>query len=220
MIRLEKVYKTYNKKIEVLKNIDLEINEHEFVAITGSSGAGKTTLLNLMSTLDGVTSGEIYLGEDRIDNISQNEASKLRLERFGFVFQKYYLLSTLNVYDNIVLPLAMNKNKVDKAYFESLVKWLGIEEFLTKMPCELSGGEQQRVAIARALIHKPTVIFADEPTGNLDSVNGKRVFELLMRCVKEYGQTVVFVTHNEQFAKMAGRQIVLKDGEIIEDTKA
>lgn len=220
MIRLEKVYKTYNKKIEVLKNIDLEINEHEFVAITGSSGAGKTTLLNLMSTLDGVTSGEIYLGEDRIDNISQNEASKLRLERFGFVFQKYYLLSTLNVYDNIVLPLAMNKNKVDKAYFESLVKWLGIEEFLTKMPCELSGGEQQRVAIARALIHKPTVIFADEPTGNLDSVNGKHVFELLMRCVKEYGQTVVFVTHNEQFAKMAGRQIVLKDGEIIEDTKA
>lgn len=219
MIRLVNICKSYNN-VTVLRDINLHIEAQEFVAVTGSSGAGKTTLLNLISTLDGVSSGEIFFEGERIDNIAQSKASNLRLESFGFVFQKYYLIATLNIYDNIVLPVVMNKGKIDKEYFDNLVNWLGIGELLLKMPGELSGGEQQRVAIARALIHKPKVIFADEPTGNLDSTNGKMVFDLLLRCVEKYGQTVVFVTHNEQFASMVQRKIVLKDGEIIEDTKA
>lgn len=222
MLKLTNVSKEYgieDNRVRVLDNITLSVGQGEFVAVTGASGAGKSTLLNVMSTIDNVTEGQIEYHGTRIDSLSQEKAAELRLNQFGFVFQKYYLLSTLNIYDNILLPITMSAQKIDSQYFQSLINILGLEDQLSKMPGKLSGGEQQRVAIARALIHRPEIIFADEPTGNLDSHNGGRVFELLLECSAKYGQTVIFVTHNEDFADRAERKIVLKDGAVIEDKK-
>lgn len=219
MIQLKKVCKIYGEKYNItsaLNNVNLTIESGETIAVCGASGSGKTTLLNIMSTIDKATVGEVYFAGNRIDNLNQKEASNLRLHEFGFVFQKYYLMPTLNVYDNICMPSSVGKMSIDIDYSKELIELLGITDKLTEMPGHLSGGQQQRVAIARALLHKPKVLFADEPTGNLDSANSLSVINLLLSSAKRFNQTLIYVTHNTELAKLADRVITIKDGSIDE----
>lgn len=214
LVDVSKLYGTSGGGFPALKHVNLTIPKGEICAIVGASGAGKTTLLNVMSCLTDVTEGEIYFDDTDITKMNGKEASDYRLHNIGFVFQKYQLMPTLNIHDNICLPYVLAKESVDEAYVTQLVQNLGIESELEKMPDQLSGGQQQRVAIARALALKPSVIFADEPTGNLDSQNGFKTMDLLISCAKELGHTLVFVTHNETLAAMADRKIEIVDGEI------
>ena len=213
---LQKEYDMGKLKEQALVKVSLEIREGEIISVIGESGSGKSTLLNLLSTIDKPTAGTVEYNGRRIDNLKQKQASRLRLEEFGFVFQKYNLMPSLNIYDNIILPVAVMNQKWDKEYLAEICKRLGIEEQLRKMPGQLSGGEQQRVAIARALVNQPKVVFADEPTGNLDSRNGNEVFRILLDCARTEGKTVIFVTHNMELAEMADRKYTLKDGEMID----
>ncbi len=213
---LQKEYDMGKSKEQALAKVSLEIQEGEIISVIGESGSGKSTLLNLLSTIDKPTAGTVEYNGRRIDNLNQKQASRLRLEEFGFVFQKYNLMPSLNIYDNIILPVAVMNQKWDKEYLAEICKRLGIEEQLRKMPGQLSGGEQQRVAIARALVNQPKVVFADEPTGNLDSRNGNEVFRILLDCARTEGKTVIFVTHNMELAGMADRKYTLQDGEIID----
>lgn len=213
---LQKEYDMGKSKEQALAKVSLEIQEGEIISVIGESGSGKSTLLNLLSTIDKPTAGTVEYNGRRIDNLNQKQASRLRLEEFGFVFQKYNLMPSLNIYDNIILPVAVMNQKWDKEYLAEICKRLGIEEQLRKMPGQLSGGEQQRVAIARALVNQPKVVFADEPTGNLDSRNGNEVFRILLDCARTEGKTVIFVTHNMELAGMADRKFTLQDGEIID----
>ncbi len=213
---LQKEYDMGKLKEQALVKVSLEIREGEIISVIGDSGSGKSTLLNLLSTIDKPTAGTVEYNGRRIDNLKQKQASRLRLEEFGFVFQKYNLMPSLNIYDNIILPVAVMNQKWDKEYLAEICKRLGIEEQLRKMPGQLSGGEQQRVAIARALVNQPKVVFADEPTGNLDSRNGNEVFRILLDCARTEGKTVIFVTHNMELAEMADRKYTLQDGEMID----
>ncbi len=213
---LQKEYDMGKLKEQALVKVSLEIREGEIISVIGESGSGKSTLLNLLSTIDKPTAGTAEYNGRRIDNLKQKQASRLRLEEFGFVFQKYNLMPSLNIYDNIILPVAVMNQKWDKEYLAEICKRLGIEEQLRKMPGQLSGGEQQRVAIARALVNQPKVVFADEPTGNLDSRNGNEVFRILLDCARTEGKTVIFVTHNMELAEMADRKYTLQDGEMID----
>lgn len=213
---LQKEYDMGKLKEQALVKVSLEIREGETISVIGESGSGKSTLLNLLSTIDKPTAGTVEYNGRRIDNLKQKQASRLRLEEFGFVFQKYNLMPSLNIYDNIILPVAVMNQKWDKEYLAEICKRLGIEEQLRKMPGQLSGGEQQRVAIARALVNQPKVVFADEPTGNLDSRNGNEVFRILLDCARTEGKTVIFVTHNMELAEMADRKYTLQDGEMID----
>ncbi len=213
---LQKEYDMGKLKEQALVKVSLEIREGEIISVIGESGSGKSTLLNLLSTIDKPTAGTVEYNGRRIDNLKQKQASRLRLEEFGFVFQKYNLMPSLNIYDNIILPVAVMNQKWDKEYLAEICKRLGIEEQLRKMPGQLSGGEQQRVAIARALVNQPKVVFADEPTGNLDSRNGNEVFRILLDCARTEGKTVIFVTHNMELAEMADRKYTLQDGEMID----
>ena len=213
---LQKEYDMGKLKEQALVKVSLEIREGEIISVIGESGSGKSTLLNLLSTIDKPTAGTVEYNGRRIDNLKQKQASRLRLEEFGFVFQKYNLMPSLNIYDNIILPEAVMNQKWDKEYLAEICKRLGIEEQLRKMPGQLSGGEQQRVAIARALVNQPKVVFADEPTGNLDSRNGNEVFRILLDCARTEGKTVIFVTHNMELAEMADRKYTLQDGEMID----
>ena len=213
---LQKEYDMGKLKEQALVKVSLEIREGEIISVIGESGSGKSTLLNLLSTIDKPTAGTVEYNGRRIDNLKQKQASRLRLEEFGFVFQKYNLMPSLNIYDNIILPVAVMNQKWDKEYLAEICKRLGIEEQLRKMPGQLSGGEQQRVAIARALVNQPKVVFADEPTGNLDSRHGNEVFRILLDCARTEGKTVIFVTHNMELAEMADRKYTLQDGEMID----
>ena len=213
---LQKEYDMGKLKEQALVKVSLEIREGEIISVIGESGSGKSTLLNLLSTIDKPTAGTVEYNGRRIDNLKQKQASRLRWEEFGFVFQKYNLMPSLNIYDNIILPVAVMNQKWDKEYLAEICKRLGIEEQLRKMPGQLSGGEQQRVAIARALVNQPKVVFADEPTGNLDSRNGNEVFRILLDCARTEGKTVIFVTHNMELAEMADRKYTLQDGEMID----
>ena len=213
---LQKEYDMGKLKEQALVKVSLEIREGEIISVIGESGSGKSTLLNLLSTIDKPTAGTVEYNGRRIDNLKQKQASRLRLEEFGFVFQKYNLMPSLNIYDNIILPVAVMNQKWDKEYLAEICKRLGIEEQLRKMPGQLSGGEQQRVAIARALVKQPKVVLAEEPTGNLDSRNGNEVFRILLDCARTEGKTVIFVTHNMELAEMADRKYTLQDGEMID----
>ena len=180
----------------------------------GKSGSGKSTLLNVMSTVDRPTEGRIFYYENMISSISEKMAASVRLNEFGFVYQKFHLIPTLNVYDNVCMPVSFSKKKPDYDYIDNILEELGIAEYKKKLPSQLSGGEQQRVAIARAMAHKPCIIFADEPTGNLDSENGNNVIRLLIENAKKYGQTLIYVTHDETLAGLAQRTIYLEDGKL------
>ncbi|SJO27416.1 ABC transporter ATP-binding protein [Clostridioides difficile] len=213
---LKKIYGKYENEVRALDGIDLEIEPHKFTAIIGASGSGKSTLLHCIAGLDKPTLGNVYLDDMDLYTLNDNKLSEIRRQEFGFIFQSYNLIPVINVYDNIVLPVLLDGKKEDKEYVMRLINKLGIEEQIKKYPNELSGGQQQRVAIARALANRPSVIFADEPTGNLDSKTTNEVMNMLEWCVKEYKQTLVMITHNDNIAKTADRIITIKDGKIDE----
>ncbi|MDU1411981.1 MAG: ABC transporter ATP-binding protein [Clostridium sp.] len=216
LVSVNKVYGKGENKVEALKNINLSIKRGEFVAIVGASGSGKSTLLHIIGGVDKPTSGKVYLQGEDITSLSDEETSLLRLRKLGFVFQQYNLLSVLTVEENIEMPTLLDNGVVDKEYKDELIRTLGLGSRKDHLPSQLSGGQQQRVAIGRALINKPSIILADEPTGNLDSKTAMDIMELLKYTTKKYRQTLVLITHNEKIAVLADRVVTIKDGEILD----
>lgn len=211
-VNLKKTYATNTTPVEALKGVNIVVNHGEFVCIIGTSGSGKSTLLNLMGGLDTPTEGEVFLDSVAIYNLSEEERTILRRRKIGFVFQNYNLIPTLNVYDNIILPIGLDSQSIDVPYIEKVADALGISDKLNALPNQLSGGQQQRVALARALSSKPSIVVADEPTGNLDSGTSQEVVNLIKLTATQFGQTVVMVTHNEAIAQLADRTIRIEDG--------
>ena len=219
-ILAKNIKKYYGKEDNIVKAVDgisLEVENGKFTAIIGTSGSGKSTLLHCLAGLDKPTSGEVILGDRDIYSLNDDELSKIRRQEFGFIFQSFNLIPVLNVYDNIILPIQLDGKKEDKEYIMNIIKKVGLEDQLKKFPNELSGGQQQRVAIARALSNKPAVIFADEPTGNLDSKTTEEVMGLLRSTVSELNQTLLMITHDENIAKEADRVVTISDGKIVSD---
>lgn len=214
-----KEYRDGTNIIYALHGVDLEIKKEELVVILGTSGSGKSTLLHMLGALDVLTSGSVVLDGKEYTKMSDTRLSILRRRKFGFVFQSYQLLPNLRIYDNIILPIVLDRRKVDTQYISSLIGDLGLTDALQRKPSQLSGGQQQRVAIARALANQPEIIFADEPTGNLDLHTGKEVMDLFIKEVKAKKHTLVMVTHNEELAKEATRVIRVESGEIISDSR-
>lgn len=200
--------------MHALTDVSLDIEEGKFVSIIGSSGSGKSTLLNLLGGLDRPTSGDVILDDKAIFEMDDEALTIFRRRKIGFVFQNYNLVPILNVYENIVLPIELDGTKIDTAYVDKIMDVLGLSEKKFSMPNQLSGGQQQRVAIARALAAKPSIILADEPTGNLDSKTSMDVIALLKLTGKEFAQTIVMITHNEEIATMADQMIRIEDGRI------
>lgn len=217
LLRVENLCKSYGKgdiKVDALKDINLTINNGEFVAIVGPSGSGKSTLLHLIGGVDRPTSGKVVLDGTNIYGLKEKELAILRRRKIGFIFQFYNLIPVLTAEENIEMPILLDNKKPDKAYMEELLDILGIKGRKDHLPSELSGGQQQRVSIGRALANKPSLILADEPTGNLDSKNSKEIIELLRYSIKKYNQTLVLITHDLNIAKMADRVITITDGRV------
>lgn len=216
MLTAKNIHKKYTS-LEVLKGVDVTINKGEIVSIAGSSGAGKSTLLHILSTLDVADAGEVYLNNQRIDQLSGKKLAHFRNIYIGFVFQFHHLLPEFNALENVCIPGWIGrKNRKDVAQkATALLKRLGLGNRLDNKPQQLSGGEQQRVAVARALINDPEIVFADEPTGNLDSKNAKELHELFMQLRSEFNQTFLIVTHNEELAEMSDRVLHMKDGKMV-----
>ena len=212
---LNKIYGKGEVEVKALNNINLEINEGEFVAIVGASGSGKSTLLHLLGGVDKPSSGEVILNGTNMYSLKERELSILRRRKIGFVFQFFNLIPVLTAEENIEIPVLLDAGKMDKEYKAELLKILGLEERKKHHPAQLSGGQQQRVSIGRALANKPSLILADEPTGNLDSKNSKEILELLKYSAKKYHQTLILITHDLAIAKEADRVITIADGEII-----
>ena len=217
MIQTINLTKTFpNSKAPVLKGINLKIENGEFVSLVGRSGSGKSTLLYIISTLDRATSGDVLYDNTNVTNIPKEDIYKLRNKHIGFVFQFHYLIQELSALENVLLPARKAKElEAKRPLAMSLLKEVGLEGLENRYPAELSGGEQQRVAIARALIMEPTYLFADEPTGNLDSINGLKIIELFEKFNREKGTTIIYVTHDKEFAAKARRQISLVDGTLV-----
>ncbi len=211
---LVKIYGEEPNIVKALNNVNIEVNEGEFVAIIGTSGSGKSTLLNMLGGLDTPTSGETIINGKIISKMKDEELTIFRRRNIGFIFQNYNLVPILNVYENIVLPIELDGLNIDKEYVDSLINILGLSKKLTNMPNNLSGGQQQRVAIARALATKPSIILADEPTGNLDSKTSMDVIGLLKTTSKRFNQTMLMITHNEEIAQLADRIIRIEDGNV------
>ena len=209
---LSKIYGSGESRVVALDKADLKIGQGDFLSITGPSGSGKSTLLHLLSGLDRPTSGLLSYGGRDIYSFHDKELSAFRRRRIGFIFQQFNLLPVLTARENIIMPLLLDKKQPDEAYLKKLTELLGIQKRLNHLPHELSGGQQQRVAIARALAAQPDIIFADEPTGNLDSKSGGEVMELLCNIRRELDKTLVVITHDIRIAKMADRQFVIVDG--------
>jgi putative ABC transport system ATP-binding protein len=220
ILKIEGLTKTYGKdgnKVEALKGIDLSINKGEFVAIVGASGSGKSTLLHLLGGLDRPTEGKVIIDGEDIYSYKEERLAIFRRRKVGFIFQFFNLIPVLDVEENIALPALLDNDKVDKAYLAEIIKLLGLEDRKHHLPSELSGGQQQRVSIGRALLNKPSIILADEPTGNLDSKNSKEVIELLKFSAKKYNQTLILITHDINIAASADRIITIMDGDIVSD---
>ncbi|HEX6491698.1 MAG TPA: ABC transporter ATP-binding protein [Gaiellaceae bacterium] len=203
--------------VDALRGIDLVVEPGKLTAVMGPSGSGKSTLMHLLAALDRPTSGYVVIAGKRLGQLSDNEVTKIRREHIGFVFQFFNLLPMLTAEENVLLPLSIAGEKPDRAFFEALLDKVGLADRRSHRPAELSGGQQQRVAIARALVSRPTVVFADEPTGNLDSATSAEILELLRDSVESYGQTTVMVTHDPRAAAIADRILFLADGLIVRD---
>ena len=209
---LTKRYGTGENQVIALHKANLEIQARDFISIVGPSGSGKSTLLHLISGLDYPTEGVVEYDGQNIHQGKDAVLSAFRRRRIGFIFQKFHLIPVLTARENIIMPLLLDHRQVDEGYFKQITQFLGLEHRLTHLPSELSGGQQQRVAIARALIAKPDVIFADEPTGNLDSQSGREVMDLLASVHREFGKTIVVITHDDRIAQMAERKFAIVDG--------
>ncbi len=212
---LKKYYGSGESLIKAVDGISFSVEKGSFTAIVGTSGSGKTTLLNLIGGLDYADEGEVMIGGKSVLKMNDDERTVFRRRNIGFVFQNYNLISTLNIYKNITLPIRLDGNKPDGEYIRHICKTLGIEEKMESYPNQLSGGQQQRVAIARAIAAKPAVLLADEPTGNLDSRTGAEVMGLLKMTEKEFNQTIIMITHNEAIAQLADDIIHLEDGKLV-----
>lgn len=211
--------KYYGKEPNITKALDgvnLSVEKGEFVAIVGTSGSGKSTLLNMIGGLDVPTSGKVFVDGTELSKLNEEQLTIFRRRKIGFVFQNYNLVPVLNVYENIALPVELDRGKVDKNFLEEVVGFLGLKEKLNSMPNNLSGGQQQRVAIARALIARPTIVLADEPTGNLDSKTSMDVLGLMKTSSDKFKQTLVMITHNDEIAQLADRIIHIEDGKIVQ----
>lgn len=216
IINLTKVYGKGENKVNALEDISVSIEKGKFSAIIGPSGSGKSTLLHCMAGLDNPTSGKVILENNNIFDLSEEKLSKLRRQKFGFIFQNFNLIPVISVYENIILPVSLDNKKIDKEYVHRIIDILGLKDKMNKFPNELSGGQQQRVAIARALSNRPEIIFADEPTGNLDSKTTGEVINLLKMCVEKFGHTLIMITHNNDIASMADICISIKDGKLLD----
>nr|WP_206153963.1 ABC transporter ATP-binding protein [Cellulosimicrobium aquatile] len=214
---MRKTYGTGEAAVHALDGVDVDFERGHFTAIMGPSGSGKSTLMHLLAGLDTATSGHAFIGDTEVTGLNDNALTQLRRDRVGFVFQSFNLLPMFTAEQNITLPVELAGGKVDRAWFETLVRTLGLEARLSHRPSELSGGQQQRVAIARALIAGPEVVFADEPTGNLDSRSGAEVLSFLRRSVRELGRTIIMVTHDPTAAAYADRVVLIADGRIAGD---
>ena len=206
-----------SRPVVAVNNVTLAIEAGSFTAIMGPSGSGKSTLMHCMAGLDRATSGSAWVGQEDLSRLSERQVTKIRRDKIGFVFQSFNLLPTLTAEQNILLPLELAGRKPNREVFREIVDSLGLTERLTHRPSQLSGGQQQRVAIARALVTRPQVIFADEPTGALDSRTGTALLQYLQRCSREQGQTIIMVTHDPKAAGYADRALVLSDGSIVDD---
>lgn len=213
---LTKTYQTHGNIVKAVDNVNIEIEKGEYVAICGQSGAGKSTLMHLLGGLDIPSSGEVNIGGTALFELDEKQRTIFRRKKIGFVFQSFHLLPYLSVWENIILPVSLDNKKVDEDFVMELLEVLELEDKKKNCPEELSGGQQQRVGIARALITHPTILIADEPTGNLDSKSSERVMKLLRRSCEIYQQTLLIVTHNEQIAQAADRIIEIVDGKIVE----
>jgi len=216
---LTRVYGEGETAVEALRGVSVDVERGALTAVMGPSGSGKSTLMHILAGLDKPTSGAVSVDGIEITSLDDNALTKLRREHIGFVFQFFNLLPTLTARENITLPLRLAGERVDPEWFDEVVREVGLEDRLTHRPAELSGGQQQRVAIARALISRPTVLFADEPTGNLDSATGGEILELIRNSVDRVGQTVVMVTHEPRAAAIADRVLFLADGRIVRETR-
>ena len=211
-----KYYGSGENEVRAIDNTSLQIYQGEFAAIVGKSGSGKSTLLHMLGGLDCPTEGKILIGDKDISSMKEEEIAVFRRRKIGFIFQSFNLISSLNVWENIVLPIGLDGRSVNKVFINEILCTLGIEEKKHNLPNTLSGGQQQRVAIARAIASKPDIILADEPTGNLDTKTGDEVISLLKMTAKKYGQTLVMITHDEEIAQMADRIILIEDGKVVD----
>lgn len=212
---LEKTYGSGDTFVKALDHVNLRVESGEFVAIVGTSGSGKSTLLHMLGGLDRPTAGEVFVDGKSIFSLGDEELTIFRRRKIGFIFQQYNLIPTMNVYENIVLPIGLDGNKPDEVYIDKIIRTLGLENKLQNLSNHLSGGQQQRVAIARALASKPAIILADEPTGNLDSRTSQDVLGLLKVTSAQFNQTIVMITHDEEIAQMADRTVRIEDGKIV-----
>ena len=212
-----KVYGSGDTVVNALAGVTVDFEVGRFAAIMGPSGSGKSTLMHCLAGLDSLTSGEVWIEGVNLTQLSEKDLTRLRRDRVGFVFQAFNLIPTLSAEENIVLPLSLAGRDVDRAWFDEVVGTVGLGDRLTHRPSELSGGQQQRVAVARALASKPAIIFADEPTGNLDSRSGAEILRFMQSAVRDFGQTIVMVTHDPVAAGYADRAVFLGDGKIVDD---
>lgn len=216
---LTKEYISGENVVKAVDNVTVSFEQGEFCAIIGPSGSGKSTFLHMLSSLENSTSGYVTYNDKKLSDYNDNQLSILRRRRFGFVFQAYNLVNELTAYENILLPIMLDKKKPDEGYLKKLINMLGIEDRLEHLPSALSGGQQQRIAIARALANKPTILFADEPTGNLDGKSGREVLSLLKFAARELGVTLILVTHDLHVAEQSDRILTIEDGKIVTDSK-
>ncbi len=219
VLGLTKVYGSGEAAVHALDGVTLDLYAGEFTAVMGASGSGKSTLMHVCAALDNATSGEVWIGDQQIGAMNDKALTLLRRTEIGFVFQSFNLVPTLSAEENIVLPLAIAGKKPDQAWFDQVIETVGLRDRLGHKPNELSGGQQQRVAVARALVSRPRIVFADEPTGNLDSKSGAEVLQLLRDSVDSVGQTVVMVTHDPVAAAYCDRVVFLADGKVVDEVR-
>lgn len=212
---LKKYYRLGTHTVKALDDVNFAVREQEFVAIIGKSGSGKSTLLHMIGGLDTPTSGEVYVGDQALGKLSKEQLTIFRRRKVGFVFQNYNLVPDLNIYENVVLPIELDGKRIDREFVDEILELLKLDEKREALPNTLSGGQQQRVAIARAIASKPSIILADEPTGNLDTATSHDVMGLLKMVARQFRQTVILITHDQDIAQMADRIVRIEDGHVV-----